>query len=340
MINIRKLALFVGLIVIFAGCNNNEDDPVDKPFVFPSKVINKIVVDPTGAKWFATEKGVISFDGQKWTSYADNQDLTTGSISDFVFERLSGVNKLWIGTYLGLTYFDFGASPVTVKNYSTADGGILSDTVSAVAIDNLSAKYIGTAKGLSILKGNNWFNYNGRSTEKPLVRFKISSIATSQSGYIYAATEGGGVARFKYADAISGETTFNLPWAWGLPSDTVYTVTTDGDKQWYGTNRGVAYHTTEYTKQDWETYKKENGLVCDSVYAIAKDLSGAVWFGTHNGVSKLSISPTDTIWTNYTAKDGLVANKVNTIAVDVDGSLWFGTDQGISHFAANHWVNY
>lgn len=340
MININKLALFASLIVVLAGCKNNDEEPIDKPFEFPSKVINKIVVDPTGAKWFATDKGVVSFDGQKWTSYADNQNLTTGSVSDFVFEQASGINKLWLGTFLGLTYFDFGASPATVKNYNVADGGILSDTVSAITIDNTSTKYIGTTKGLSILKENSWFKYYGRSTEKPLVRFKISSIATSQSGFIYAATEGGGVARFKYADAVSGETTFNRPWAWGLPSDTVYTVATDGDEQWYGTNRGIAYHTTEFTKLDWVTFTRANGLVCDSVYAIAKDLSGAIWFGTHKGVTKLSISPTDTIWTNYTAKDGLVANKINAIAVDTDGSLWFGTDDGISHFANDHWVNF
>jgi ligand-binding sensor domain-containing protein len=88
------------------------------------------------------------------------------------------------------------------------------------------------------------------------------------------------------------------------------------------------------------TYTRTQGLICDSVYAIAKDLSGAIWIGTHKGVSKLNVSPTDTIWTNYTAKDGLVANKINAIAVDTDGSLWFGTDAGISHFADNHWVNF
>ena len=340
MININKLTLLACLIVLLAGCKNNDEEPGDKPFEFPSKVIHKIVVEPTGVKWFATDKGVVSFDGQKWTAYSDNQNLTTGKIADFVFERSSGVNKLWIGTYQGLTSFDFGASPVTVKNFKAADSGILSDTVSAVAIDNVSAKYIGTTKGLSILKENSWIKYFGRSSEKPLVRFKISSIAAAQSGYIYATTEGGGVARFKYTDAISGETTFNRPWAWGLPSDTVYVVKTDGEDQWFGTNRGVGYHTSEFTKMDWVTYTRTEGLICDSVYAIAKDLSGAMWFGTHKGISKLNISPTDTIWTNYTTKDGLVANKINDIAVDADGSLWFGTDGGISHLKNNQWVNF
>jgi ligand-binding sensor domain-containing protein len=294
------------------------------------------VVDVNAVKWFATDKGIVSFDGQTWTSYADDQNLTTGSIHDFCVEQLLGANKIWLGTNLGLTYFDFGASPATIKNYKSAEGGILSDTLSAIAMDNASTKFIGTTKGLSILKENNWYSYYGRSAEKTLLRFKISSIAIGQSGYIYAATAGGGVSRFKYADAISGETTFNKPWAWGLPSDTVYAVATDGDEQWYGTNRGVAYHTTEFTKQDWVTYTRENGLVCDSVYAIAKDFLGNIWFGTHKGVSRLS----GETWQNYTTKDGMIADKVNTIALDADGSLWFGTDEGISHFTDNHWVNF
>jgi len=123
-------------------------------------------------------------------------------------------------------------------------------------------------------------------------------------------------------------------------SDTVYTVFVDGNEQWYGTFRGAGYHSTEFTKSDWITYTRTEGLICDSVYAIAKDLSGNMWFGTPKGVSKLSISPTDTTWTNYTTKDGLVADKVNTIAADIDGSVWFGTDKGISHFKSNIWEKF
>lgn len=328
--------LFLSVIInLFYSCK--DDDPVDEEFVFPSKAINKIVVDATGSKWFATEKGIVSYDGIKWASYADDQNKTTGSISDIVFERLSGINKLWMRSNVGLSSFEFGTSSISTDNYNTSKDEILADTVSALGIDEQAVKYIGTSEGMSILKNDKWDKFYGRMGEEILAEYKISSIAVSQNGYIYAATEGGGISRFKYTDAISGATTFNHPWASGLPSETVYIVIADGNAQWYGTDKGVAYHSSEYTKTDWTTYTREDGLICDTVYAIAKDPSGNIWFGTHNGVSKL----TGDKWQNYTVKDGLIANKINTIAIDIDRSLWFGTDQGISHYTIDgKWMNF
>lgn len=320
---------------LFYSCKN--DDSVDEEFVFPSKVINKIIVDANGSKWFATEKGVVSFDGLKWTSYTDEQNKTTGSVSDIVFDRLSGVQKLWLGTKVGLSSYEFGTSTISIDNFNTSKDEILSDTVSALGVDELAVKYIGTSKGLSILKDDKWDEFYGRNGEEILAEFKISSVAVADNGYIYAATEGGGISRFKYTDAISGATTFNLPWASGLPSETVYTAVADGNAQWYGTDKGVAYHSSEFTKADWTTYTREDGLICDTVYAIAKDPSGNIWFGTHKGVCKL----TGNKWQNYTVKDGLIADKINTIAIDIDRSLWFGTDQGISHYTIDgKWVNF
>ena len=335
-IKFYQILILTVVINLFYGCNN--DDPVvEEEFEFPSKVINRIIVDSNGSKWFATEKGVVSYDGLKWTSYTDEQNKTTGSISDIVFDRLSGIKKLWVGTKAGLSSFEIETSAITTDNFNTSKDEILSDTVSALGVDDVNVKYIGTSKGLSILKGDKWDKFYGRQNEEILAEYKISSIAVSQNGYIYAATKGGGISRFKYADAISGATTFNLPWASGLPSETVYSAVADGNAQWYGTDKGVAYHSSELTKSDWTTYTREDGLVCDTVYAIAKDPSGNVWFGTHKGVSKLSGNK----WQSYTVKDGLIANKINTIAIDLDHSVWFGSDQGISHFTVDgKWVNF
>ncbi len=328
--------IFLSVVLnLFSSCNN--DDPVvEEEFVFPSKVINKIVVDANGAKWFATEKGVISFDGLKWTSYADDQNKTTGSISDIVFDRLSGIKKLWLGSNVGLSSYEFGTSTISTDNFNTSKDVILSDTVSALGIDKSAVKYIATSKGLSILKGDKWDEFYGRNGEEILTEFKISSIAVAENGYIYAATEGGGISRFKYTDAISGATTFNLPWAGGLPSENVLCVITEGNAQWYGTDAGIAYHASELAKSDWTTYTRADGLICDTVYAIAKDLAGNVWFGTHKGISKLAVNS----WQNFTVKDGIIADKINSIAIDADGSLWFGTDKGISHFSGGKWENF
>jgi len=215
----------------------------------------------------------------------------------------------------------------------------MADSVSAIGIDQNNVKYIGTSDGLSILQGTKWVQFMGRRGEEILSKYKISAIATTTDGRIYAATQGGGVSSFKYTDAVTGATTFNQPWASGLVSDTVFTViVVDGSHQWYGTNRGASLHTSEYAKvkEDWIFYSTLDGLICDSVYAIGKDPSGNVWFGTHKGISKFN----GTNWVNYTTKNGLIDNKINTLAIVTVGSVWFGTDKGISHFSNNQWTNY
>jgi ligand-binding sensor domain-containing protein len=333
---LRKLIILPVLLLFVLSCNKN-NNPTPEEFVFPSKVINRIVVDASGLKWFATEKGVISYDGARWTKYSDDKGLSNGPIADLGFEMASGIKNLLLASNVGLSAFGFEPGKISFQNYSTKNSEILDNTISAIGVDRSNVKYIGTTKGLSILKEGKWNEFYGRRNQEILSRYKISSVAPASKGYVYIATEGGGVSR--YCDAISGQTTLNKPWAW-LPSDTVYTVIITQDTcQWYGTDKGVAFHASEYTKNDWITYTRADGLICDSVYAIAKDLSGDIWFGTHKGVSKLHMS-TDTTWTSYTTKDGLVANKINAIAADLDGSVWFGTDEGISHFKNNTWVKF
>jgi len=337
---IHKLIYLPVFLLFFTSCNKN-DNPAPQEFVFPSKVIKKIIVDPSGVKWFATDKGVISFDGTKWTTYSDDKNLSTGPISDLAFDLTTGIKNLLLASKVGYSIFGIETSKISFQNFNTQNSGILTDTVTSIGVDASNIKYLGTSKGLSILKSNKWDKYLGRYGDgEPLLKYKISSISAATNGYIFATTEGGGVSRFKYTDAISGATTYKLPWAWGLPSDTVFTVFVDGETQWYGTLRGAAFHSTELTKSDWVTYTRTEGLICDSVYAISKDLSGAIWFGTHDGVTKLTMGTKDTVWTNYTTKDGLIANKINTIAIDLEGKIWFGTDKGVSQFSNNKWTNY
>lgn len=332
-----NLGLMAFLMLSFLGCND-DNEPAKEEFKLPSPVIKKIEIDNNGMKWIATEKGLVALNDNKWYIFNSNDLLTTSSIEDLAFSYASGKDELWLGTGSGAASFDFTLTTIgTFTTYNTQQSGILDNNVSAIGIDKNNVKYIGTSGGLSILKGTTWNQFLGRRGEEILKEYKISAVAATSDGRIYAATQGGGVSSFKYADAVSGATTLNQPWAWGLKSDTVYTViVVENDYQWYGTNHGAALHTSEFTKADWESYSKEDGLICDSVYAIGKDQTGNVWFGTHKGVSKFN----GTTWINYTTKDGLIDNKINTLAIDKDGSVWFGTDKGISHFINNQWINY
>jgi len=99
--------------------------------------------------------------------------------------------------------------------------------------------------------------------------------------------------------------------------------------------------------QTWTTYTIANGLVNNTVNAIAIDSLNNKWFGTMNGVSMFD----GTSWTNYdsiSTAGGLVNNNINAIAIDPQGKKWFatgfyyavGAQGGVSVFDGVNWTNY
>lgn len=338
MMKYLKVKLFIFSIVslFLVSCEN--DIIKEDEFNLPSNLINKITIDSDGVKWIATAKGLVSYDGVKWTVYSGNAYLHNMSINDLAFENDSIQNRIWIASNIGATTLMAKSTEITsYNNYNSIKDSLLDDNVLALSIGLNNVKYIGTSKGMSIFKENKWTGFFGRKNEEILVEYEISSIASANDGWVYATTKGGGVSRFKNTDAITGATTFNQQWAYGLKSDTVFTVFVDeASHQWYGTSNGMAYHASPNTKSDWTSYSREDGLICDTVYAINKDHSGKIWIGTEKGISTFDGNG----WQKFTTKDGLVDNKVYTIAVDLDGSIWFGTANGISHFSEGIWKNF
>lgn len=331
----KKLLLLLLVVLSIFGCT--KDDPATIVDSLPSNVIHKITIDKLGVKWIATDKGLVSFDGITWKLYSITTPINENSVTDIVFET----NKeLWISTLKGLFKSTLSGRNLTnVKSYKSSENSLLSDSVFAVASNNDNVNFIGTSKGLSILKDSTWKSFYGEwgpgSIDYFLVKNKITGIASAKNGWNYVSTLGGGVSRFKYTDAVSGATKFFMPWAGGLKSDIVYTVIVVNDTcQWYGTNQGAAYHSSEFTKGDWTSYTKADGLASDSVYAICQDLSGNTWFGTSRGVSRFDNSN----WTTFTTANGLISNKINSIAVDIDGSIWVGTDNGLSQYNSGNWI--
>lgn len=333
----RKYFLICAVIAAFSsGCEKNS--PAEENIELPSQTIKNIMVDKNDTKWIATDKGVVSYDGTTLTKYSDNSFVNDGSATRLFLEESQTANKIWICSSNGLSTFEHNDNKISsFINYQTSTAGILSNSVLSMNIDLQSTKYIATSAGLSILSNGNWDQYFGKSGENILSKYKISAVATSKNNWVYVSTSGGGVSRFKYLDAVSGATTYTKDWASGLKSNNILTVeVVDDTCQWYGTDNGIAFHTSELTKSDWTHYSRTDGLICDTVSTIVKDLSGNIWFGTPKGISKLN----NTVWTNYTTENGLVSNVVNTLAVDLDGSIWVGTDNGISHFMNNEWKGF
>lgn len=345
MIFLRLIALSGLAFVLLHGC---KDDPVPEiPVSLPDSHVNAIFITEDGTKYFATNKGLASFDGNEWTVYYDNPKVTTEAINDLDFEVSPYGPEFWLATDKGVNVATIpidatsGATTYTKANTQSlfpGQPGLTGDSVFTVRVDNRNVRWYGTHEGLSAFRGNQWpvINMNNHYRPDFFKRYPVTSIDFANDT-VYIGTRGGGVARMitATADAISGASPYEIPWSM-IPSDNILAVFTDGATQWYGSDEGLAKHIGTEAKENWYLYYESDGLVNNYVQAINKDLSGKMWFGTRGGVSSYDGSA----WKNFTETDGLVSNNVLCIAIDIDGSIWFGTDNGVSHFDGTDWKNY
>jgi ligand-binding sensor domain-containing protein len=285
-------------------------------------------------KWFATEKGISSFDGKTWTNYDEKDGLPATGVNEMSEAAPANGVNLWLASNSGVMTGHWEANTLTIENsYTSGNSHLLSDTVLAILLDKAGYLWMGTNRGLNGLKNTDWI-----LPSKYVFSLPISRIGSSQDGWNYFATLGGGVARNKTTvDGVTSASTYEMPWA-GLPSDTVNAIYIDPStgNQWFGTPHGAAYHVGTETKKNWYVYTVNDGLVNNEVLSISGDAGGRIWFGTKGGVSVLDNS----LLTSYTEADGLAGNLVSAIAFDPDGSVWLGTDNGVSHYTSGQWLNY
>jgi len=244
--------------------------------------------------------------------------------------RVKAENSCGIGYGSDKTFIC--ADPIWTT-YTTTDG-LVSNEVSAIAIDALGNKWFGTSESVSKFDGTTWTNYTPPDLIIP--RY-VSSIAIDKDGNIWSAwfvgDWGGAAPRGAGVKKFDGTTWTTYRGGYGLVSDYVYAIAIDAQgNKWFGAEGGVS----KFDGTNWTTYTTADGLVDNYVWAIAIDAQGNKWFGTGSGVSKFD----GTAWTTYnTSNSGLVSNWVNAIAIDAEGNKWFGTYGGVSKFDGTAWTN-
>jgi len=301
----------------------------------PARNFSAAIVDNKNIKWFVTEAGIVSFNGEKWKLHNQNRKVATENLKDFAYEVNPHGSELWIASPNGATV---AALPIDGRTgattYHPENTSILSKNVVRVAIGKSPMRWFGTDKGVSAFHSNKWLTpaYDLIYPFSMFEEFPITSIATSLNGdSLYVGTDGAGVARLfrDDVDGISGASSYAQ---WGpiiIPSDKVYSIYIAPDgAQWFGTDQGIARHTGNKTLENWTVFTTDDGLVDNFVQSITSDNNGKFWFGTKSGVSVFDGSA----WTSFTVENGLSSNNVLCIAVDKDGFVWLGTDNGVTSY--------
>lgn len=310
---------------------------------FTAKNFQSVAIDNNNIKWFVTDAGIVSFDGNKWTIHNKNRKVQSQGMKEVAYDFSTYGHELWIATPMGTTVATIPVDARTgATTYYTENSKILSDNVLSLTVGKGALRWFGTDKGVSAFMNRKWLTpaYQRKYPEGMFKDFPITAMATSPDGdSLYVATEGAGVARMfrNKVDAISGASEYAQ---WGpieIPSDKVYSIciTPDGT-QWFGTDEGAARHTGYITMEKWTVFNKENGLVDNFVQAIAADKNGNIWFGTKGGISVFDGS----VWISFTTNNGLFSNNILCITEDKNGIVWFGTDNGVMSYNNREFIVY
>lgn len=303
----------------------------------PSNTVNIIYIDSSNSAWIGTDAGLSRLTDDGWMHYPKGNFVMSNQINDIDYERTMYGKEVWVATDSGLTVAAFtdidGITGATT--YFPGNSGIIGFEVNCVHVDPEHNRWIGTDSAIVVFKGSTWTTKleaeDGDGVEFELSDYTITDLDWIETGpNILITTDGMGILRMNYndVDGITGASTYGYPWG-GNSSDNVLSVSVKGETQWYGMDIGADKHVGVKTKEGWDYYNTDSGLVANQVRETYIDSDTNIWFGTTSGLSIL----TNEGWYKYTTEEGLVNPQINTITEDYDGFIWVGTNGGIERFS-------
>jgi ligand-binding sensor domain-containing protein len=234
----------------------------------PHANVDAIAKDNDGHLWVGTQAGIAEYDGSLWTTHTVAS--VGNQIRDIAVDAASG--HLWFATNDGAAEYDGSMW----NTYKTADG-LVSNDVTAIAVDKLNSVWFGTDSGVSFLDGSTWATFK---QSDGLVSNTIVDITVDNLNRIWFATSSG---LSRYADG-SWDTFTKADSS--LASNVVQSIAADRrGRIWIGTQAGA----NRYDQGTWSTFSCKDGLADEDVHTVAIGSDGRIWFGTDSGVTRLTL---------------------------------------------------
>lgn len=350
------LALLLASIVVQTASAGSPDhfwhtfgplDGVDANWIFDA------AQTPDGALWFATDNGVLHFDGA-WEQR--NAGLPAKMVLTLLTDRQG---TLWAGTSHGLARWQedgwvLQGTGTELENerinalLSMPDGALLAGGETGVFIwsqehdwqhladlplpgaDQLA---LDARQNLWLAQGDRLFRQDAAGwREMPLLGvtdaegLTITDLAADAAGGMWVATEARGIAHLQNNEIV-WETTIS-----GLPSNRVLTLTSASDGSlWAGTNGGGV---GRLRPDGWQTLTMNDGLAANFVSTLFEDADGVLWFGTVAGISRYA----DSIWRTWPNEPQAPRGQISTLATAPDGVLWAAAaNGGLYQLQQEHW---
>ena len=277
----------------------------------PDKLWRKPCRDAAGRLWLPTYgQGLYCYDSIRYQILGLDQGLPAAKVNCLA-EDAQGY--LLVGTEAGVVrrtgdefcfFIDYESLP--------ADG----KETQALLLDDQQRLWLAFSSNL-------WLHEAGetRLVSKPFSGGRLHQLAKDRQGRIWLGFryERG----FAYCEDGRYEI-FDMAALGGLANIEALLVDRQ-DRVWFGTwlpRHGEIYRFGCFDGQTVYPVTPEQGLVCDSVYALCEDREDALWIGTGAGVYRLANGDLQ----HFTRAEGLAHEIVKAIVQSRDGVMWFGTE--------------
>jgi ligand-binding sensor domain-containing protein/AraC-like DNA-binding protein len=293
----------------------------------PSNTIISITQTPDGYLWIATEKGLVRFDGIKFSpvQFTENtgDDPEKVTIPEALFVDKEGT--LWIGSTAGLTSYRYQNR--RFHTFTTADG-LTGDSFRRIKEDMRGNLWISFAAGYV----NRFFNgkFTAFNESHGLERKKINDIVEAPNGNLFFGSREVGDGVFIFNGGRFSKYSID-----GLNSHEVLAMHWDlkRDELWIGTDKGLFRVTGKVTR----IYTVENGLSNNYITAVVEDKDRNLWVGSAKGLNRIKRKENGSV----TIERVLKSFTIDYIFEDSEDSLWIGTyKSGIRRLKEGKFVSY
>lgn len=258
---------------------------------------------------------------QKIQTTITSADVGSGLLSNDIRDILvTADGQVWVATAAGVcSTFDGQGWHPYVDGAPGADNAVI-----ALTSDAAGNIWAGTAGVVKKLDGQVWTAYG--FTQSGLTGSLTTILGSSQGG-IWVGTDKG----FAYFDGGDFQVKGGI-------STTSFAEGPDGSL-WRGTDSGL-----HRLSSGSRTFTVQDGLLSNTVRALALDDEGRIWAGTDRGIS--IYDPKASAWSQITGTTGLPYTDITRLTFTPDGELLAGTSWGAvlketdrwHYFAGLRWV--
>ena len=307
--------------------------------------------DTQGFMWFATEDGLVRYDGYEFQRYARDRGRSGASLaSSFVWDvKQDRHGDLWLALRDGgIARFDQQTSRWTSFRHDPANPrSLASDATRKILIDRLGRVWVGTVGGgLSVLNpaSGNFESYrNASDRDDSLSSDVVTSLYEDRNGEIWVGTDDG-LNRWLPQSRSFRRYQRHGPGVQQLSSNKISALAGDRNGAlWVGTvDAGLNRLDSE---GEFVSYRHDatrtESLVSDDVRAVLEDTEGRIWIATMSGLEMLDRARNVFVHnqSDPTIGTSLRDNFVMSLYQDANGLLWIGTRAGgVSRWNPRSWA--